>query len=285
MITTNIEAVQWRLRKFEADLHKALLAAVAPKSWLNALRETAKATLIKQWQMERDVVLRAAYEQLSPRIVETITGELYDNGSWFTMTVPEAALAVWPELTRAAAFNASLFTPTGRVPKATKEGNFEDLVLRHANDMENLEHVRQTIRDWVAVEKERTPERDFHADGTPLSNEEISQRIMDIMGVGERPLPREGKMDEATKDLAGAIQEWLAGEGRHSTPEDAAAQRVADGEAPATPMAARPPIPTMDPAVVRGWLEAVLAAWVKVVHERLPLRIEHEVRKMRKSKV
>ena len=77
-IRTNIEQVQQRLRRLEVELHKALLRALDIKEWRNTLSVSAEKILKKQWQMERDVELRAFYERLTPRIVETVMGDLYD---------------------------------------------------------------------------------------------------------------------------------------------------------------------------------------------------------------
>ena len=63
-IKTNIEQVQQRLRRLEVELHKALLRALDIKEWRNALSVSAEKVLKKQWQMERDVELRAFYERM-----------------------------------------------------------------------------------------------------------------------------------------------------------------------------------------------------------------------------
>jgi hypothetical protein len=274
MITHNIEAVQERLRLLEAELPKALLRALDPGYWHERLKTSATNTLRKCWESERSVELHEFYERLTPQMVATIMAAYSDNGLWCFMAVPQYALsmqAMWPDLTRAIVYNASLLTPTGRPTKGVKEG---DPALLHPEEHQNLERVRQIILDWVTFEKD-WDERDYHADGTPCTPQERAERIMDIIGVG-KPGLRTQEMDDAADSLAGAIDKWLCGEGSTS-PEMAESARAAE----AAQYGERQRTNELDPELAHEWLRKVLDGWVKLVRQNLPVRIERELEKLR----
>lgn len=265
-ITHNIEAVQERIRLLQSELPKALLAALDPDYWYERLKASATATLRKAWESETDLALHELYERLTPQIVDTIVGAYYDTGMWFLMAVPHAALettALWPDLARAAEFNqATGFTPTGRVRKGGTFGSAED----HAN----LDRVRQVILDWCTYEKELKFPRDYHADGTPKSPEELANRIWEVLGVQPWAKERSPLMDEKAEGLAEAIEGWLALE----------VERVSGDESGRAALEHRNP-PTLAPEVAHEWLQKVLAGWVALVRRDLPGRIERELDKLR----
>lgn len=287
-ITTNIEAVQERLLRLEVEIHKALLRALDVKVWRNTLQERARRVIRKQWEGERDVALRECYEKLTPRIVAAFMCALYDTGAWFSMTVPHAAMdlaALWPDLARAATFNA-MSQPTGRAGRPTNlaAGKAGDPALVYPEEHANLERVRQAIREWAAFEKELTAD-DLNKDGTPRTPEKIAEDIMEILGVGHSTKPRSEVMDDAARNLAGAIEAWLAGDKTTpggtpilTSPETARAAQQAEavqyGESP---------VKTIHPEVAEQWMRAVLADWVLVVRERLPMHIERELTKVRQT--
>ena len=283
---------------WRSALHKALLRALDFKEWRNALSVSAEKVLKKQWQMERDVELRAFYERLTPRIVETVMGDLYDTGAWFSMTIPHATLdlaALWPDLERAASYNTMIHR-TGEPGRPTKlavmaeEGEVMPELL-FPEQHENLERVRQAIRDWCAMEKNLDPERDQHKDGSWKTPDEMGERVMEILGVGHSVVPRTNLMDDAAKSLAGAIEAWLAGDpmtpgfsGKsNGTPINSSPETVRETQMGEARQYGEPAVTTLHPEVAEQWLKAVLAEWVAVVRQRLPLRIEKELDKVRRE--
>lgn len=268
----------------QSELPKALLAALDPAYWQERLKMSATKTLRKAWEGERNLALHELYERLTPRIVATIMGAYYESGVWFQMAVPPGwteDAGGWPDLARAAAFNAALASALpagapGRGPGRPTKMSIDEMLLTHPEEQKNLEKVRQAILDWVTFEKD-WDERDYHADGTPSTPQERAERVMEILGVGE-PGARTVDMDVAAIGLAAAIESWLAGEGSTS-PEMAQSARAAEaaqhGE-PESKSASR-----LDPAVAHEWLEKVLAGWVALVRRDLPRRIERELDKLR----
>ena len=295
----NIAAVEERVRGLEVEIHAALLRALNVTEWKRTLEIVATKVLREQWALERDLQLRAGYEHITPEIVATIMGLLYDSGAWFTMTVPRAGLdlaALYPDLGRAAAFNAAVQpSGPGRPTKLAVGARHQDqaalgtevapawVAETHPEEQANLEAVREAVRHWVIYEKELDPERDYR-DGQPLPPEELAERILTILGLGSSGRARSALMDDAREKWTGASQAWLHGDektpgGRpiQTTPEFARSAAAAE----AAQQGEKPRVPVEVPA---GWLAAVLAGWVEVVRERLPVRIERELAKIKRRK-
>lgn len=264
LLKSNAGVVLRRLRRFEEELPQAVKAACAPSYWKPRLEQAAYKTLRAQWLGERSVAKHALYERMTPLIVATLMAEVFEGGVHYSLRLPANAPREGQfDLAGAVAYNLGTKTPTGRLKKfATHE---ED-------QQQNLEAVRQTVRDWVQLEKNRDPARDSKADGTPLSDDEIAERILEILGVSDRAVPkaRSPDMDAAAEVLSVAIERWLGGDG--DTP-------------PTTPSAAAPTAPrattaVMEAAVVAQWFTAVLLAWRALLLASLADRTRREVEKL-----
>jgi hypothetical protein len=97
-------------------------------------------------------------------------------------------------------------------------------------------------------------------------------------------------MDDAAKSLAGAIEAWLAGDpmtpgfsGKsNGTPINSSPETVRETQMGEARQYGEPAVTTLHPEAAEQWLKAVLAEWVSVVRQRLPLRIEKELDKVRR---
>jgi hypothetical protein len=243
LLRSNIPAVKARLQRLQAGFPDVLAQAIAPAHWKPLLELIASKTLRAQWVGETDVQTRALYERLTPRIVATFMEKLLPNGVEYTLGIPDLLLSD-VGLAAAAKFNLSTLTPTGRERK---------LSIKEVEAEAQLHSVRQTILDWVQLEKRRD-ERD-----AGLSDEQIAERIEHILGVGDRVIPRDRTpaMEEAALGLNRAIQSWLDGEGDSPPPQRAEVTKAAG----------------LAPAVAQQWLYAVLLAWREYLRVHLPSRI------------
>jgi hypothetical protein len=263
MIRSNASVVLRRLRRFQEELPKAQAAAVSPQYWKPKLEMVARKTLVAQWQLTRSVAQRELYERLTPMIVQTFAAEVFGGGVRFSLGLPAGAGTVTGfDLAGAAAYHLGQRTPLGRLKKYT---------MADAEQQANLEAVRQSIRDWVMLEKNREPDRDMKADGTPYSDEEIAERIMEILGVNERATPRArtAEMEHAAEGLTRAIEGWLRGEG--------------DSPPVVRPEAGQHRQVKLDPAVVEQWFRAVLLAWQALLAAGLAPRLKAEVERLWKT--
>lgn len=232
-LKSNIGQVIGRMKRLQEGIPGAVAEAIDAKFWKGRLEYVALKTLRAQWAMERNVQRRALYERLTPRIIGTLTGETLDLVSRFTLELPEAARVTGLSIQAAVDYKLNQLTPAGRDKK---------YALHEAEAEEHLELVRQALRDWVTLEKRRD-ERD-----EGLSDEQIAERLEEILGISDRTIPRERTpaMEEAAKSLTAAIESWLQGDG--DTP---AVQRQRSTVSS----------PTIHPDVVAQWFEAVLLAW------------------------
>ncbi|HVM48388.1 MAG TPA: hypothetical protein VMU04_10190 [Candidatus Acidoferrum sp.] len=274
-ISTNTEEVKGRLMRLEAEMHKAFLRALEVDYWRPVLKRRAYVVLNREWAKESDEGRRRFYQTLSHQIVGTVVGMLFDSGAWFVAAVPDAAVdasALWPDLARAAQFNA-MTQPTGKPGRPTDlaRGLAGAPELLYPEEHGNLERVRQTIRDWCALEKHLKADRDYNADGTVKTPEQIAERIMEILGVGKEVKARTAVMEQEAKELFAAINDWLAGNGATS-PEMARAVNNADAV-----QGGKPPPPRLDPDSAREWLERVLGDWVETTRKLLPGRVQKEL--------
>jgi len=264
-VTSNAGRVAQQLRRFQEGLPAALGRAAAPGYWRPRLEATAAKTLRAIWALERDLNKRELYERLTPKIVGTMIAETFEGGVRFELSLPQEAQGSGGlDLAGAAAFNLGMKTPTGRTSK---------FALQEEEALNHLDAVRQAIVDWVTLEKRRDPERDTRADGTPLSDEELAERIMEILGVNERAVPRARtpEMDAAAASLTTAINTWLEGDGE--TPPTAAAAQAGQGGGPTITR------PGLDAATAAEWFRAVLLAWTSLLAGGLPERARMEIQK------
>lgn len=265
-LRSNIGVVIRRLRLYQAGLPEAALAAVAPGYWKPRLEELALKTVRAQWALERNVSLREAYEQLTPKLVRSLTALATETGAVFTLGLGGETLAG----TLSGRATGQFATEDGQgyaaEARAFNQGEATPKSQRHLAWHEaNLERVRQTVRDWVALEK-HWDERD-----AGKSADEVAERVMEIMGIGASRGDRSEAMDEAAKGLSTAIQQWLDGDGESpSTTSQAPSTRPAPGAT------------KVNRDVVRGWLEAVLLAWTQYVKASLPGKVKSELGKLRR---
>jgi hypothetical protein len=277
MIKSNVGQVVGRLRRLDAEMPAALSRAVSPTYWKPRFESVALRTLRAQWALERNLALRELYERLTPRIVATMVGETFEGGTLFGLSIPRELVQPSVNLAGAAEFNLGQRTPTGRIKKEVVDaGVFHPETLDQAGG-ENLERARQIVRDWVMLEKQLGPE-DYQKDGSPLSPEQLAQRIEVILGIGRSVVPRERTqaMQDAAASLARAIQRWLDGEGDTPSPNYSAAGappwRTESG-----PTLAAPRQPALSAEVAEQWLSAVLAAWKAYILASLPARMRMEL--------
>lgn len=250
LLTSNIPAVKSRLQRLQAGLPLAVAQAIEPTHWKPLLEHVAWKTLRAQWIGETDPQMHALYERLTPRIVATMMATLLPDGAEFRLHIPPLLISD-VGLAAAAHYHLNIMTPAGRERK---------FAIRESDAEMQLASVRQTIRDWVALEKNRT-EQD-----AGLTDEEIAQRIEHILGIGDRVVPRDRTpdMEEAALGLNRAIQSWLDGEGEAPPPDRA---KVNKGV-------------TLDSRVAREWMEKVLLAWREYVRVHLRSRIEMKLREL-----
>ena len=265
------------MERVERELPRAVQKAAAPGHWKPILESVAFKTIRAQWQGERSVALHEFYERITPQVVATIVGEVFEGGTRFGMSIPPGTLAA------AAHNNISQLTPTGRMRREVIDQNVFAPDQVDSNAEENLDKMRQVVLDWVRLEK-RIDERDYHADGSVMSDEEIASRICNILGIGRAggvvPQNRNEAVDAAAQGLARAIQAWLdnadttpGGTKVESVPPNYRGQQVFSG--PSEPVVA-----SLTPEVARQWLEAVLAAWKSRLVAGLPGQIEFEMRRV-----
>ena len=282
-IRSNIEGVIGRLKALEKALPEAVAAAAAPGYWKRRFTASAERTLAPLWALTRDLELRSFYERMAPRIVATIVGEAFERGSYFTMFIPEDAMRPEVSIGKAAEYAIGTRTPTGRVKKEVINRGVFDPDGPDKSNRENVDLVRQTILDWVALEKNRGPQ-DYKEDGTPYSDEEIAARLEVILGL--RPHETLGNarteiMKNAAEGLTRALQSWLDGECATS-PEMAASLRGAGHLDTVNSVGIRPGSPNMtfDPKVAEQWLAAVMADWKLTVFRSMPDRLRDQVDKV-----
>lgn len=288
VIRSNIQDVIGRLKRVEAELPKAVERAVGPKYWKTSLEFCARKTLRAQWVNERNVKLRAFYERMTDRMVATIMDQTFESGIRYLMSTPPTPGAASPvtapfDIPAAADYNLGRRTPMGRL---TKEASMGDESALHPEQIENLDRVRQLVLDWVTLEKNLDPARDYNKDGTPLSPQEIAERIEEILGINAGAVPgaRSELMKHAAAKLTEAIQSWLDGEAS-STPAPNYQGGVAPGTAAAMVSgvpaasggASATPALTFPPGVAEQWLAAVLAAWKALLLSRLSHRLDYEI--------
>lgn len=261
-VRSNVREVIHRLKRLQEGLPGVIRDSAAPVYWLPRLEASATKTIRALWASERVLAKRELYERLTPKIVATVTGAFVEHGVDFLMHVPTSGVGQDGGVNVAAAsqYNLGVRTPTGRIRK---------YAVMEEEQQKNLEATRQAVRDWVMLEKRRD-ERDTKADGTPLSDEEIADRILQILGLKENAAPgRRGPETEAAAEaLSGAIQRWLAGEGETPPTNPGKDLGVGGGGV------------GLDPETLRQWLNAVLLAWRSLLLAGIPDRIALGIRKL-----
>lgn len=276
-IQSNIQEVISRLNRVDAEVPEAVARAIAPVYWTPRLKAAALRVLREQWGRESNATVRAQHERMVPRIVETIMGQVFERGSFFTMSLPRDAIAA-TDIEQAAEYQSSIRTPTGRYKRMPDPTPEEEQASQQ--NQENLNRVRQLILDWVMLEKRLTPEEQNEAP------ERVAEKIEVILGL--RPhetlgMARSERMKDAAEAIAGALKNWMEGEGESGTNPEMAAGMRAQGLSPQVTNVAGFPVPlgsaTVSPEVALRWLEAALEAWVKLLAKELPGRIREEVAK------
>jgi hypothetical protein len=241
----------------------------------------ATKTITALWALERNVALREFYERITPKVVETVCAAHTGAIARYVMRIPSGSMAA------ASLYNLSLRTPTGRVKKEViDQGVFEPDKM-NLPSQENLERMRQMVRDWVELEKE-TDERDTKEGGAAMSVDEIAERVNYILGIstasGSRQ--RSADMEMAAQGLTKAIQAWLDGADQTPGGHEVKTPSINYG-GPADPKGkefAPTPVPaSLDPAVAQQWLEAVGKAWRDYLLQSLPSSIGLELAKLFRS--
>ena len=254
-LSSNISQVIRRLERLQAGLPEAVKAALDPAYWGPRLEVVTLKTLQAMFAQERDVQARARLDRMAQQIAETLIAVARPEGILIRCWLPPDSVKSFT-LTSAAEFNLKQRTPMGRMRK---------WAMPDAAGEANLASARQTVLDWVALEKNRD-ERD-----AGLTDEEIADRLMEILGLSDRAIPRERtpEMDMAAVALTDAIQSWLSGEGQSP---------------PTTKMQDAAPVNpgTLDPAMARQWLGAVMEAWKAFVRAHLKERLDMELSKLNK---
>jgi hypothetical protein len=265
MIHSNLGQVIARLKRLDEAVPQAIRKSAEPGYWKPRLESVALKTIRAQWASEPNPRLRDLYEKITPRIVSTITADFFDGGTYFALSVPQDSKPAAADLAAAASFNIGQRTPTGRSKKEVFQQKFFRPQTVDQQAVENLERARQIVRDWVMLEKSRD-DRDRRSDGTMLSDEEITERIGAILGIGRTgviPRERTQTVQDAAESLSGAIQRWLDGEG-DSPPVN---YDKFDPRA-------------LTPEVAARWMQAVLQAWQKYIVASLPARVSFHLAKV-----
>ena len=251
-LTSNIGQIKHRLQRLQEGLPEAVKTAIDPKFWGERLQHVAYVTLRSQWAAERNIKLHSLYERMSNRIAQSIVADaLSPLGSRFTMGLENLEVSGALDIAGAADYNLGQVTPTGRPAR---------YAIQTPGGEETLEAARQAVRDWVLIEK------DIRAEDAGKSVDEIADDIMDILGIGEHPVPRSrsDEVGDAAGRLQGAIQKWLDGEGENP---------------PTKPKTAKPE--ALDPKTARSWLSAVMLAWRAYVQAHLRDRLELQLIKLK----
>ncbi len=288
LIKSNIKEVVAQLKRVEVGLPEALRAAAGPKYWLPRLREAAERELRAQWANEPDTGLRAFYEKITPKVVDTIIGQVFPAAILYEMFVPLDFVGTLPDIKGSAQFfQSKVVTPSGRVKKEVADywaNGPENTDKSRAKwdqferDYARLEEVRQVILDWVQNVKKKDT-RDMDSGGIPLSDENIAKRIEYILGIGlgAKPKARTDEMNAAADKLAGAIDKWMRGEDEDAPFDPPYATGRPDPEGI---FHYHPQGPKLRSDVALQWLAAVLLAWQKLLWAGLPNRIAVEIRKL-----
>jgi hypothetical protein len=268
LINTNIGQVIARLKRLDEAVPQALRKAADPGYWRPRLESVALKTIRAQWALEPNIALREIYERVTGKVMASIVAEVFDRGTYFRMSMPEPANPSPINLPAAASFNIEQRTPSGRIKKDVIQQGVYYPELIDQEGVQNLERVRHIVRDWVMLEKNRDA-RDYKADGTPLSDEELAERVSAILGIGRSgviPRERTQTVQDAAESLARAIQRWLDGEG-DSPPVNYDARTTSH----------------LSPEVAAQWLHAVLLAWQKFMLAALPGNISFQLNKVFQS--
>lgn len=249
-ISSNLPQVIARLERLEKELPNAIRRAVAPAAWRNSFEVNAEKTLRALVVTETNLNRREMMMALIPRFVATLTAEVIEGGSRFSMSAPES-FSTTGKVAEAADIVERLKTRTygdqtraRRVPLAASP-----------DEQQTLEVVRTAVLKWVQEEKLKDPT------DTGLSDDEIADRLLWIMGLHPDSKPTEitEAMKEAGERLASRIQDFM------DTEEFASS------------------VNRLDPEMATQWLVAVLETWKALFRTRLHGRIEHELVKMHHS--
>ncbi len=243
MLTSNLPGVIARVKRFAAAIPGAAAKACAPAAWRARLEHAAYVTLRAQWASERSLARRELFEKLTPRILATFTAELLPGPvTRFTLSGPggdgEAAAA---DVGGAVADHLGRQTPGGRLKK---------YAITTPEQEANAAAVQEALLEWVKTEKRKETEKGGRDEG--LSDEQIAERLGYVLGLAGTPSDRSSAMQDPIDRMAGYIQDFInEGGGR--------------GEGGAA---------TVDAETVAGWLRAVLAAWLSLIRESLPLHLK-----------
>jgi hypothetical protein len=264
-VKTNLKAVAARLAELQAGVPGCVERALDPGWWKKRLRDWAEEVLTHQVSLVADPKTRADCEKLIPQILDTLMATRQAKRVLFTLRIPNAGLGQ-VDFEAAAKQSALAYTPTGR-----ESERFQRLAGIERPET-NLAAARQAVADWVEFEK-HFDERDANR-----STQDVIDHLEKILGLAPTMGSyRNDAMDEAAKDLVGAINAWLNGE--PATPGGTPIQTPApDPFRELNPE--RPQHSGITNQQAREWLTAVLDTWV--IRFRLVVRdrIEAELKKL-----
>lgn len=245
-IESNIKGVLAQVERLQARIPRAMEAALQPERWRVPAEMTARRVL--------NALADPTERPLIEPFVQTVTAEWISNGLEFKMHQPNLPGAGGLDL-RGLVGAAQLAGPLHQVI------GLADLPLFLNAFLGSRDLAREVIRDWVATEKDLDA-RDIKEDGTPMTVDEITDRLMSILfdPVGAR---------------AAAAESLLASEAERG-PHAGGGLRLIDFFA-VHPLSAGLGGGNLA-ALTDRWLRAVLAAWRELVTLYYPARVQQLLR-------
>lgn len=227
-IRHNVREVRERFERFSAGVQRVPELSVSPDYWLPLAKREAQQILL--------VVAPRKYHYLISSFVETVTVIAFGT--------PKGATMVWTmEAVKEATIDARDLSKQERDSLWEKRGQFT---------------TRDAVVQWVAEYKDKDKDRDVYMDGSPMSDEDIAERILAMMFGG------------TPEQEMGARSIMFGNSGSHSQKEDGTGYLI-EHLLRSTGM-------TMNEDEIRDWLKAVLAAWKQLIKDELPRLMRRAIR-------
>lgn len=235
LLRSNIAGVISTLERYQAGLPGAIGRATAPdERWRNVLRDAAARAL--------SGLADETQAGFVPPILDSLTGAVVGGRTLFTLTLslgflPRAGFPV--DVARARQFVLG---------GAEQGGEF-------VSAEDNLEAVKQAVRDWVYQEK-RLDDYEY------ADPEEAVDAMMEILGFQpNRQNVYTPAMNTLAEKIAGHVQDFITARAATS---------------PETPVG-------LDARTLRQWAEAILLTWRAVAADEVFHRLRAELNRLRRQ--
>jgi hypothetical protein len=230
-LRSNVASVRGRLSRFRDRLPAAIATAVQPGRWRDRAAQTARDVL--------EALAEPAQLQFVDAFVRTVVSAAVPDG--FSLSLRgESADSV---LDRLGEFRATAELPLFDAAFASNRNEAYDVILA-----------------WVSSGAKNRDERDLDEDGNQKSDEEIAERIYEILF---------GRDDSPNR--VAARQSLLKRDGKNPDPAHPHLVDFALSQQSGLTSA-------LTPATVDTWLRAVLAAWKAMILHELPEAVRAAIR-------